>query len=112
MSEARLIAETLLTRKVRTLEDALRLMSESRRPVLLRGETVQGVLLDLEVYYELLERLQDVEDLQAMREAEAEYRAGDGRPFSDILAEVEREEKAMCQVEVIHALRTTEYAKG
>jgi len=112
MNETNLIAETFLTRKVHTLEDALRLMSESRHPVLLRGETVQGVLLDLEVYYELLERLQDVEDLQAMREAEAEYRAGKGRPFADILAEVESEERAMCQVEVIHALRTTRYAKG
>lgn len=95
MSETRLIAETLVTREVATLEEALHFMSESRYPVLLKGERVQGVLLDLEVYYELLERLQDVEDLQAMREAEAEYRASEGRPFADILAEVEREERLL-----------------
>lgn len=95
MSETRLIAQTLLTREVASLEEALHLMSESGHPVLLKGERVQGVLLDLEVYYELLERLRDAKDLQAMREAEAEYRAGEGRPFADILAEVENEERLL-----------------
>jgi predicted nucleotidyltransferase len=38
------------------------------------------------------EPLQRLGDLLAMREAEAEYRAGDGRPFSEIVAELKAEE--------------------
>jgi len=38
------------------------------------------------------ELLQRLEDLRAMREAEAEYRAGEGRPFSEIVAELKAEE--------------------
>jgi len=42
---------------------------------------------------ELLQRLEDLEDLRAMREAEAEYRVDDGSPFSEIVAELKAEEK-------------------
>jgi len=91
-------AEFVLTRKVATLDEALRLLAESGRPVLLEatveGESAKGVLIDYEDYRELLQRLEDLEDLQAMREAEAEYRAGRSRPFSKIVAELEAEEKA------------------
>jgi hypothetical protein len=36
--------------------------------------------------------LEDLEDLRAMHEAETEYRVRDGRPFSEIVAELETEE--------------------
>jgi len=39
-------------------------------------------------------RLEDLEDRLAMREAEAEYRGGDARPFDDILAEIQAAESA------------------
>ncbi len=51
-----------------------------------------SLLIDYEDYRGLLQRLEDLEDLRAMREAEAEYRAGEGRPFSEIVAELEAEE--------------------
>ena len=50
--------------------------------------------IDYEAYRELLRRLEDLEDLQAMREAEAEYRVGEGRPFPEIVVELEVEEGA------------------
>lgn len=40
----------------------------------------------------LLDRLEELEDIRAMREAEAEGRARDGQPFAEALAEVESEE--------------------
>jgi len=91
-------AEFVLTREIEMLDDAMRLLAESERPVLLEttleGKPAKGVLIDYEAYRELLQRLEDLEDLQAMREAEAEYRAGEGRPFSEIVAELELEEGA------------------
>ena len=51
-----------------------------------------SLLIDYEDYRGLPQRLEDLEDLRAMREAEAEYRAGEGRPFSEIVAELEAEE--------------------
>jgi hypothetical protein len=90
-------AEFISTREVASLDDALRLLAESRRPILLEatveGKLSRGMLIDYEAYRELLQRLQDLEDLRAMREAEAEYRAGEGRPFSEIVAELKAEEK-------------------
>jgi hypothetical protein len=35
--------------------------------------------------------IEDREDIQYMREAEADYRAGDSIPFADLLAEVKAE---------------------
>jgi len=49
--------------------------------------------IDCKAYRKLLQRLEDLEDLQAMREAEAEYWAGEGCPFSEIVAEMEAEER-------------------
>jgi len=87
------VAEYVLRRKVTNLDEALRLLTESGRPVLLEavieGKPTRGVLIDYEDYRGLLQRLEGLEDLQAMRESEAEYRAWEGRPFSEIVAEIE-----------------------
>jgi hypothetical protein len=45
-----------------------------------------------EAYRDLLQRLEDLEDLRAMHEAETEYRVRGGHPFSEIVAELETEE--------------------
>ncbi len=58
------------------------------------SEGVRVVLLPYHVYRALLDRVEDLEDLLAMREAEAEYRAGEGRPFDEIVAELEAEDRA------------------
>jgi len=91
-------AEFVSTKEIESLKDALRLLAESGRAIFLEaiieGKPSRGVLVDYEVYRELLQRLEDLEDLRAMREAEIEYRAGEGRPFSEIVAELEAEEEA------------------
>ena len=91
-------AEFVSTREIESLDDALRLLAESRRSILLEttveGKPARGILVDYEAYRELLQRLEDLEDLRAMREAETEYRAGEGRPFSKIVAELKAEEEA------------------
>ena len=67
--------------------------------------TLQGpvVILTAEEYQQLLDRLtrlenivkqltrllEDLEDVKVMREAEAEYRAGDAIDFASLLAEVQ-----------------------
>jgi prevent-host-death family protein len=48
-----------------------------------------GYLINYEVFNRLLERLEDLEDIRAMREAEAVWRAGKGRDFEDFIAELE-----------------------
>ena len=58
------------------------------------SEGVRVVLLPYHVYRALLDRVEDLEDLLAMREAEAEYLAGEGRPFDEIVAELEAEDRA------------------
>ncbi len=91
-------AECVSTREIESLDDALRLLAEGKRPILLEtmieGKPSRGILVDYEVYRELLQRLEDLEDLRAMHEAEAEYRAGGGRSFSEIVAELKAEEEA------------------
>jgi hypothetical protein len=91
-------AEFVSTREVKSLDDALRLLAKNKQSILLEttieGKPSRGILVDHEVYRELLQRLEDLEDLRAMREAETEYRAGEGRPFSEIVAELRAEEEA------------------
>ncbi len=58
------------------------------------SEGVRVVLLLYHVYRALLDRVEDLEDLLVMREAEAEYLAGEGRPFDEIVAELEVEDRA------------------
>jgi hypothetical protein len=88
------IARTLVTHDVRDLDGLFRLLAESDQPIYISGENAQGVLLHYQAYQTLQAHLEDLEDRLAMREAEAEYRAGDGRPFDEILAEIEAEESA------------------
>jgi len=90
----KVIAQTLVTHEVHDLDGLLNLLAESERPIYIAGDGVQGVLLRYQVYRKWQERLEDLEDLLAMREAEAEYRAGEGRPLDEILAELEAEEAA------------------
>ena len=91
-------AEFVSSREIESLDDALRLLAESRRSILLEttveGKPARGILVDYGTYRELLQRLEDLEDLRAMREAETEYRAGEGRTFSEIVAELKAEEEA------------------
>lgn len=55
-------------------------------------QTIVTRLTELEQMVQLLtERLENVEDRRVMREAEAEYRAGDTAVFADILAEIQAE---------------------
>jgi hypothetical protein len=86
------IAQKLVTYNVHDLDELFRLLAESDRPIYVSGEDAQGVLLPYEAYQDLQAHLEDLEDRLAMQEAEAEYRAGDARPFDDILAEIEAEE--------------------
>jgi len=91
-------AEFVSSREIESLDDALRLLAESKQSILLetviQGKPSRGILVDYEAYRELLQRLEDLEDLHAMREAEIEYRAGEGRPFSEIVAELKAEDEA------------------
>jgi len=56
-----------------------------------------GYLISYEALDRLLQRLKDLEDIRAMREAEAGWRAGGGEPFAETLAEIEAEEAASTQ---------------
>jgi hypothetical protein len=88
------IAQTLVAYGVHDLDEIFRLLAESDRPIYVSREDVRGVLLSCEAYQDLQAHLEDLEDRLAMQEAEAEVRAGDARPFDDILAEIEAEESA------------------
>jgi len=90
----RVIAQTLVTHEVRDLDELFHLLAESDRPIYLSGEDVQAVLLPYEAYQDLQAHLEDLEDRLAMQEVEAEYRAGNARPFEEILAEIEAEGSA------------------
>ncbi len=45
------------------------------------------VLMPLAEYQSLLDRLEELQDIQTMLQAEAEYQTGQGRPFREFLAE-------------------------
>ncbi|HFD38225.1 MAG TPA: hypothetical protein ENJ31_00020 [Anaerolineae bacterium] len=47
------------------------------------------VLMPLSEYQSLLDQLEVLADIQAMLRAEAEYQAGQGRPFREFLTEYE-----------------------
>ena len=47
------------------------------------------VLMPYSEYEALMSQLEDLEDVRDMLEAEAEYRAGQGRPLREFLAEHE-----------------------
>ena len=90
----RMVAQTLVSREVHDLDELFRLLAESDRPIYVSGEDAQGVLLPDEAYQDLQAHLEDLEDRLAMQEAEAEYRAGDARPFDNILTEIEAEDSS------------------
>jgi len=48
-----------------------------------------GYLINYEVFNRLLEKLEDLEDIRTMREAETTWRAGEGRDFEEFVTELE-----------------------
>ena len=67
--------------------DLLRSLLETRPVRLLQDDQVRGFLLPPEQYEAVIEFLEDIEDLEDALQAEAEYQAGQGRPFADYDAE-------------------------
>lgn len=63
--------------------DVLRSLLETRPVRLLQDDQVTGFLLPPEQYEAVIELLEDIEDLQDALQAEAEYQAGQGRPFAE-----------------------------
>ncbi len=52
-----------------------------------------GYLIGYEALNQLLDRLEDMEDLHWMRQGLAEYEAGEGRPFEEFVADLEKREQ-------------------
>ena len=67
--------------------NVLRSLLETRPAQLLQDDQVKGFLLPPEQYEAVIELLEDIEDLQDALQAEAEYQAGQGRPFAEYDAE-------------------------
>lgn len=67
--------------------DLLRSLLETQPVRLLQDDQVRGFLLPPEQYEAVIEFLEDIEDLEDALQAEAEYQAGQGRPFADYDAE-------------------------
>jgi prevent-host-death family protein len=92
----------MITTKVMPVRDVRQQMSRLLDEAEANGELVMitrygrpaGYLIGYEALNRLLQRLEDLEDMRAMREAEAEWRAGGGQPFAETLAEMEAEEAA------------------
>jgi len=92
----------MITTKVMPVRDVRQQMSRLLDEAEANGELVMitrygrpaGYLIGYEALNRLLQRLEDLEDMRAMREAEAEWRAGGGQPFAETLAEIEAEEAA------------------
>ena len=70
-----------------TTMDVLFRLLDAEPVQLLKGDEVQGFLLSPIEYEALIELLEDIEDLRDAALAEAEYQAGEGRPFSEYDAE-------------------------
>jgi prevent-host-death family protein len=95
----------MITTKVMPVRDVRQGMSRLLDEAETDGELVlitrygrpAGYLIGYEALNRLLQRLEDLEDMRAMREAEAEWRAGGGQPFAETLAEIEAAEEAAPQ---------------
>jgi prevent-host-death family protein len=92
----------MITPKVMPVRDVRQQMSRLLDEAEADGELVMitrygrpaGYLIGYEALNRLLQRLEDLEDMRVMREAEAEWRAGGGQPFAETLAEIEAAEEA------------------
>jgi len=64
--------------------------AEGGEPIIItrHGRPV-GYLINYEAFNRLLERLEHLEDIHAMHEAEATWRAGEGRDSEEFVAELE-----------------------
>ncbi len=67
--------------------DVLFSLLDTRPPRLVEDEEIKGFLISPAQYNALVELLEDIEDLRDAAVAEAEYAAGQGRPFSEYNAE-------------------------
>jgi len=88
------VKKILPVREVR--ENLSRLLDEAEdthEPVMItRYGRPAGYLIGYEILNRLLERLEELEDIRAMREAEAEWRTRGGQLFEEALADVENQE--------------------
>ena len=92
----------MITPKVMPVRDVRQQMSRLLDEAETNGELVMitrhgrpaGYLIGYEALNRLLQRLEDLEDMRAMREAETEWRVGGGQPFAEALAKIEAEEAA------------------
>ena len=93
----------MITTKVLPVRDVRQQMSSLLDEAKTDGELVMitrhgrpaGYLIGYETLNRLLRRLEDLEDIRVMREAETEWRAGGGQPFAETLADIEAEEAAL-----------------
>jgi len=67
--------------------DTLFGLLDTRPPRLMEDEEVKGFLISPTQYNALVELLEDIADLRDAATAEAEYAAGQGRPFDEYNAE-------------------------
>jgi prevent-host-death family protein len=85
------VRKVLPVREVR--ENLSQLLDEAEgghEPVMItRYGRPAGYLIGYETLNQLLERLEELEDIRAMRQVEAEWRARGGRPFAEALSKAE-----------------------
>lgn len=89
--------ERMITTRILPVREVREKMSQLLNETAKGGEPIiitrhgrpVGYLINYEAFNNLLERLEDLEDIRAMREAEATWRAGEGRDFEEFAAELE-----------------------
>jgi len=71
----------------------LKQLIETEEPVFItQYSRPKAVLIKYEVYNALMDRLEELEDLHDMAEAEKAYRKGEGQDFEEFVTELKREQ--------------------
>ncbi|MBL7063568.1 MAG: type II toxin-antitoxin system Phd/YefM family antitoxin [Anaerolineae bacterium] len=90
----------MVTRKILPVRDVRqnisRLLDEAadgKTVMITRHGRPAGYFIGCQVLDRLLDHLEDLEDLYWMYRGLAEYRAGEGRPFEEFVAELESREQ-------------------